>query len=244
MKSFIIFLSFLFVLSSCREETIHPTKGDIVEAVYGLGIIKSENTYHAKAAIVSSVAEFHVTEGQDVSKGQKLFITDQGSLYKAPFDGKVTDIPVTMGENLFPQTLILSLIDLKNLYLEVSLEQQAAMRLRKGMSAEITFEFFRNKKIIGKISSIYPKNDQFVAKVLLTDWPSEVLPGMSADVAFEVARKTATQLVPTKAIANGHLVIRRDGKKQKIKVQIGLADEERTEILSPELFLNDEVIIP
>ena len=234
----------ILLLISCNKETIYPTQGDIVEAVYGLGIIKSENTYHAKAAIVSSVAEFFVTEGQDVKKGENLFLTDQGSVYKAPFDGKVTNIPVTIRENLFPQTLILSLIDLKHLYLEVSLEQQATMRLSKGVKAEITFEFFRNKKLFGEISSIYPKNDQFVAKVLLNEWPPGVLPGMSADVAFEVARKQNVLLIPTKAIANGHILIKRNDKKQKLKVQMGLADEEKTEILSPELSPSDEIILP
>jgi membrane fusion protein, macrolide-specific efflux system len=238
----LLLLIFLFI--SCSKETVHPVKGDIVEAVYGLGIIKSENTYHAKAAIVSSIAEFFVTEGQDVKKNDRLFITDQGSTYKAPFDGKVTDIPVTIGENLFPQSLILSLIDLQNLYLEVSLEQQAAMRLSKGIKGEVTFEFFRNKKLMGEISSIYPKNDQFVAKVLLSEWPPGVLPGMSADVAFEVARKQNVLLIPTKAIANGHILIKRNDKKQKVKIQVGLTDEEKSEILNPELSPSDEIILP
>ena len=229
---------------ACQKETVNPIKGNIIEAVYGLGIIRSENTYHAKAAIVNSVEKFYVTEGQDVKKGESLFITDQGTLYKAPFDGRITDIPITISENLFPQTLILSLIDLQNLYLEVSLEQQAAMRLRKGVKAEVSFEFFRNKKIFGVISSIYPQNDQFVAKVLLDQWPTGVLPGMSADVAFEIARKQNVTLVPTNAIANGHLVIKRNNKKHKLNVQVGIADAEKTEIVSPQLSTTDEILIP
>lgn len=240
-----IFLLLLILLSTgCQNNVVKPVKGDIVEAVYGLGIIRSEYTYHAKAAIVNSVKKFYVTEGQDVKKGEILFITDQDTFIKAPFDGKITDIPVTVSENLFPQSVILTLVDLQNLYLEVSLEQQAAIRLKKGVKAEITFEFFRNDKLFGEISSIYPKNDLFVAKVLLEEWPSGILPGMSADVAFEVARKQNVTLIPTKAIANGHIVIKRDNKKQKIKVQIGIADEEKTEILSPELSSSDEIIIP
>lgn len=240
ITQYILIIFFL----SCQKESVYPARGLIVEAVYGLGVIQSESTYHAKAAIVSSVAEFFVAEGQDVKKNQKLFVTDQGSVYKAPFDGKVTNIPVTIRENLFPQTLILSLVDLNHLYLEVSLEQQAAMKLRKDMRAEISFEFFRNRKLQGKIQSIYPKNDQFVAKVFVHQWPSEILPGMSADVAFEVARKENALLVPTRSISNGHIVIRRDGKKEKLKVEIGLSDDEKTEILFPELSVKDEIILP
>jgi len=51
-------------------------------------------------------------------------------------------------------------------------------------------------------------------------------------------------LIPTNAIANGHIVINRNKKEQKIKVQIGISDEEKTEILSPELFETDEILIP
>lgn len=238
-----VLILFLFFIS-CQKVAENPVKGNIVEAVYGLGIIRSENTYHAKAAIVNSVEKFYVNEGQDVKKGESLFITDQGSIYKAPFEGKITEIPITVSENIFPQTLILTLVDLKNLYLEVSLEQQAAMRLKKGLKAEVSFEFFRNNKIYGVINSIYPRNDQFVAKVLLEQWPEGILPGMSADVAFEIARKQNVTLVPTKAIANGHLVIKRDKKKLKLKVLVGIADAEKTEVLSPELFTSDEIIIP
>jgi macrolide-specific efflux system membrane fusion protein len=241
MKS--LLLIFLLVIS-CRKDTLHPVKGSIVQAVYGLGVIRSENTYNARAAIVNSVDRFHVQEGEELKKGDNLFTSDQGITYKAPFDGRVTSIPVGIKENLFPQSLILSLVDLKHLYLEVSLEQQAAMLLRQGIKAEVSFEFFRSKKFFGKISSIYPKNDQFVAKVILPKWPQGVLPGMTADVAFEVDKKEQTTLVPTKAIANGHIVIKRGKRSKKIKLQIGLEDEEKSEVLSPELLETDEIILP
>jgi membrane fusion protein, macrolide-specific efflux system len=240
MLKFFVF----FLLFSCQKKVIHPITGNVVEAVYGLGIIKSENNYLAKAAILSSVKEFYVNEGQDVTKGQKLFMIDQGSIYHAPFDGRVTSIPVSISENFFPQTVILSVVGLDHLYLEVSLEQQGAMKLRKGMKAEISFEFFRNKKIFGVISTIYPNNDQFIAKVLVDTWPKGILPGMSADIAFEVARKVNVLLIPISAIANGHILIKRNNKKEKVSVQLGLLDQEKAEVLSPKLNLTDEIILP
>lgn len=234
----------LLLLFSCNKETLHPVKGEIVEAVYGLGIVKSENNFNARAAVLSSVKEFYVTEGQDVVKGQKLFLTDQGSLVTAPFAGRITERPIPVSETLFPQMSILKLVDLNSLYLEVSLEQQGAMKLSKGMKAEISFEFFRNQKLMGTLSTLYPKNDQFIAKVLIDKWPSGVLPGMSADVAFAVARKENATLVPSKAIANGSIVIKHDGKKKKIAVKTGLVDQDNAEILEPELSPQDEILLP
>jgi macrolide-specific efflux system membrane fusion protein len=234
----------LLLLISCNKKIVHPIKGEIVEAVYGLGTVSSERIFHAKAAIVASVKEFYVIEGQDVKKGQKLFTTDQETTVLAPFDGRVTDIEVSIGENLFLQTQILTIIDLDKLFLSVSLEQQATMRIRPGLAAEVSFEFFRNKKILGKITTIYPSKDQFIAKVQLDEWPKGVLTGMTADVAFEIDRKKDVTLIPVNSIANGNIVIKRDGKKEKLSVQVGLVDSEKAEIISPELRLGDEILLP
>lgn len=241
-KLFLIFLlSFYF---SCKKETATPMRGDIVEAVYGLGTVKSEENFSAKVAVTSSVTKFFVNEGQDIKKGQKLLQTDQGAIIYSPFSGRVTDIPFSIKENIFPQTTILSVANLKKLYLTVSLEQQAIMRIRPNLNAEVSFEFFRNKKLPGKITSIFTASDQFIAKVELLEWPDGVLPGMTADVAIEIARKKNALLVPTPAIVNGNIIIKRHGKKIKLPVQVGLADLEKAEILTPKLELDDEIILP
>lgn len=193
---------------------------------------------------MTSVKEFYVTEGEDITKGQKLFKTDEGHITLAPFPGRVTEITASIGENLFPQSIVMTVINLKKIYLSVSLEQQGAMRIRPGLNAEISFEFFRNHKLKGIISTIYPGKDQFIAKVKLSDWPAGVLPGMTADVALEIERKKMAILVPISAIVNGNIIIKREGKKIKMPIKIGLMDLEKAEVLSPELKLEDEIIIP
>lgn len=240
-----IFLIFIISLTfSCKKAVVTPTRGDIVEAVYGLGTVRSEENFSAKVAVTSTVVKFFVSEGQDIKKGQRLLKTDQGAIIYSPFNGRVTEIPFSIKENIFPQTTILSVANLKKLYLTVSLEQQAIMRIRPNLNAEVSFEFFRNKKLPGKITSIFTAADQFIAKVELLEWPEGVLPGMTADVAIEIARKKNALLVPTPAIVNGNIIIKRHGKKIKFPVQVGLADLEKAEILSPKLELDDEIILP
>lgn len=240
----IFLICILSLIFSCKKQIVTPARGDIVEAVYGLGTVKSEESFSAKAAVTSAVEEFFVSEGQDIKKGQKLLKTDQGALIRSPFNGRVTDIPFSIKENIFPQTTILSVVNLKKLYLTVSLEQQAIMRIRPNLNAEVSFEFFRNKKLPGKITSIFTASDQFIAKVELLEWPEGVLPGMTADVAIEIARKKDALLIPTPSIVNGNIIIKRHGKKMKFPVQVGLSDLEKTEILSPKLELDDELILP
>ena len=230
--------------TACQKKTVFPIKGDIVEAVYGLGTVESELKFVAKSAITNYVREFFVTEGEDVKKGQKLYSTDQGAIINSPFDGRVSEILVSTNENLFPQTKILTVFNLEKLYITVSLEQQAIMRIRPKLIAEVSFEFFRNKKLQGSITSIYPTENQFMAKVELPKWPEGVLPGMTADVAIEIGKKKDVTLVPTRAIVNGHIIFKRDGKKNKLPVELGLVDLENVEVVTPELKLSDEIILP
>lgn len=244
LKSLIACFFLIFCICSCQKKSTHPIRGNIVEAVYGLGTVDTDEKFIAKSAIINSVKEFYVTAGEDVLKGQKLFRTDQQIIIRSPYPGRVSHISVSVEENLFPQTVILTVFNLKKLYLTVSLEQQAIMRIHSNLNAEVSFEFFRNKKIQGKITTIYPSEDQFIAKVELAQWPSGILPGMTADVAIEIDQKKDVILVPSRAIVNGHLIIKRDGKKIKLPVNIGLVDLEQAEIISPELKLTDEVILP
>ncbi len=245
MKILFLITFILFLNTSCqrRNDVIHPKVGNIVEATYGLGTIESEDVFIAKAAIISSISEFFVKEGDDVKKGQKLFRTDEDMVRVAPFNGRVTEISVSVKENLFPQTAILTIHNLENLFLSVSLEQQAAMRIKKGMNAEISFEFFRQNKIIGTVTSIYPHKNEFVAKVKVNNWPSGVLPGMTADVAFKMNEKQNVVLVPQKSIINGIISYKREGKKFKEKAEVGLVDMEYCELLSPKLNESDELIL-
>ncbi len=234
----------VLILSACEKNIAHPERGEIVEAVYGLGTVESEDIFHSRAAVITSINKFFVVEGQDVQKGEPLFRAEEGLVVRAPFAGRITQIFASVGENLFPQTQILTLMNLSSLFLSVSLEQQGAMRIKNGMNAEVSFEFLRKEKLHGAISTIYPRQDQFIAKVAIKDWPVGVLPGMTADVAFEINRKKNALLIPAVAIANGHITLIRSGKKTKIPVQVGLVDLDRAEILSPELSESDEILLP
>jgi len=231
-------------LIACNEVVVHPVQGDIVEAVYGLGTVESDEVYNARSGQQVTVQEFYVVEGQDVKKGQRLFKIDQGVLLSSPIAGRVTQIPANARENISPQSLILNVTNLDKLYLSVALEQHAAMKIRTGLKTEVSFEFFRDKKIEGVVDSFYPKNNEFIARVRLGKIPQGVLPGMTADVAFEVARKAGATLLPAKALSNGHILLRRGGKKERVAVQVGMSDSDRVEVLEPALSVQDEIVMP
>ena len=235
-------VSFIFYKKN-NALIINPQKGKISEVIYGLGIIKSHKIHEAKFAMPTVVREYFVKEGQEVEKNQALFSTDDGVVFKTPIKGTVTKIYPQLKELVPPQKTIIEIQDLKDLYAEVSLEQQGALRVKKDLPCEISFEFLRNKSFQGKVETILPQDNQFIAHLQVSGMPIEILPGMSADVAFLVAEKENVTLIPIKAINHGQILIKKNGDKQKIKVEVGLMDQEYAEIVSPELIPNDEIYL-
>ncbi|MCX7997424.1 MAG: hypothetical protein N3A69_00545 [Leptospiraceae bacterium] len=140
--------------------------------------------------------------------------------------------------------LILTLTDLVHLHLVVSLEQEGALRVRAGQNVRFSFESLTGKKFTGKVKSIFPNRNQFFVKIEPDELPPEILPGMTADVAIEVAKKENVLLIPVVSIHNGKVMRIREGKKSKIDVQIGNLDGEWAEVINSDLGVNDEIVIP
>jgi membrane fusion protein, macrolide-specific efflux system len=240
-----VILIFVIIVIACAPKSGHrPVKGPITESIYAIGIVKSDLTYELKLGVISAVKKYFVKEGDVVKMAQPLIADDSGTIYKAPFAGVITHLPFSIEETVAPNQSILSLVNLKELYLEASLEQQGALRVRKGQQVQISFESFRTAVFHGLVKNVLPRNNEFVVQVEVKDLPDNILPGMNADLSIEVMKKNLATLVPLAAISNGHLLIKKGKKKVKIAVVMGVSDSEYVEILSPELSTNDEIFFP
>ncbi|KHD87515.1 MAG: hypothetical protein OM95_14155 [Bdellovibrio sp. ArHS] len=231
------------VLQSKRYTKVRPQTGEVTEAVYGLGKVKSNRRYEVKLGVISTVRELYVNEGDVVKAGQNLVRIDSNVVFKAPFDGTVTMINNFEGETALPQSVILRMEDLKDRFIELSVEQEGALRVQKGQMARVSFESLRGEVLVGKVKAIFPKGDEFIADVEISNLGASILPGMTADVSIEIGKIKGT-LVPLKALRNGTLSVERDGHIQKIKVEVGLVDGLSAEIKSGDLMPTDEILVP
>lgn len=225
-------------------EVVNPKTGDLKEAVYGLGKVKSVHRYDVKLGVTATVKQVFVREGQSVKQSEKLIELDEGVAFRAPFHGTVTRIAAYVGETALPQTTLLRLEDLEDRFIEVPLEQEAALRVRPGQVARVSFESMRGEVFSGKVTELYPKDEEFFANVAVNGLSESVLPGMSADVSVEIGAITGATLVPLKAIHNGMIIVRRNGRREKVKVEIGHVDGLWAEIKGAALNLSDEILVP
>lgn len=232
-----------FLLIKNNVELVSPRHGEIVEAIYGLGKVKTDKYYDAKLAIIKSVEKVYVNEGDEVKKDQLLVKMDGGLKIIAPFAGTITEISFRESQPVFPQQSILRLEDIKNKYIEVALEQQGALRVKKGQPVRVLFESIRGEQLNGVVTSIFPRKDEFLAHIKVDGLEDNVLPGMTADIAIEINKKQNALLIPLSSVSNGQVRIIRDGDKKVLPLKIGGIDGNWAEVTEGDLKLTDQIII-
>ena len=233
-------ISAIFYYDSKKYETSHPKRGDIVEAVYGLGKVKSNNRFEVIVGVISTVTGRFVNEGDLVKKGDPL-IQFESAMFRAPFKGTVTYISLYQGETALPHTPILRLEDLSSRYIELSLEQQSMQRVRLGQPVKVSFESIRGKTLSGTVTAIFPREDEFLTRISVDGLDESILPGMTADVTIEIGSIKDALLVPLAALKNGYLTVRKNGQWKKIKVEVGHVDGLYAEIKNGSLSPEDKI---
>jgi macrolide-specific efflux system membrane fusion protein len=224
-------------------DTAKPKIGPVLEAVYGLGTVVAPHTYQLKTGVNLVLKKIFFKEGDRVPRGARLVQFDESSETRAPFNGIVTSLPFKEGENIFPQIPVVTLVSLEDLYMEVSLEQQAVLRVRRGQAARVTFESLQSQRFDGKVTSVFPKDNQFIVRIDLDQFPQGALPGMTADTAIEIGRRENALSVPVRAIADGKVTVLRTGHRKKIPVQIGIVDGQWAEVVSGDIKPEDELLL-
>lgn len=210
-------------------EPIH--RGVIAETVYGIGTVTANRSYQLKPGLTSTIAAVYVKEGDRVRKGDRLLDLDRVT-FRAPFDGTVTYLPNKVGETVFASAAVLQLVDLSDRYLLVSLEQQGALKIRPNQKVRVSFDSIRQQSYEGKVVSIYSQNSNFFARIDVANMPSEILPGMTADVAIVVRERANALVVPVAAVDQGQVWVAGSLKiPSAVKVKIGIIDSEWAEIV-------------
>ncbi len=215
--------------------------GRVVESIYGLGTVTADQVYHFKSGVTLDVRKLFVKEGDLVKPNDPVIQLDD-NLMRSKIHGTVTTVAYREGELVPPQVSIVTVTNLHHLYLEVSLEQQSILRVKKDQSALVSFESLRNERWEGVVKSVYPRESQFIVKIELTNWPGGVLPGMTADVAIVVGEKKDALLIPVRSIVAGKVTRVRKNKKEHVPVQLGVIDGEWAEVTSENIHIDDELV--
>ena len=222
---------------------IFPKKGTVIESVYGMGIVVSANSFNLKVGVSEKISRLYVREGDYVKNGQELVKLEGLPVFRSSIGGTVTKIFYSQGETVFPGSAVLTVMDIHDRYITVTLEQEGALRVKKGQKARFSFESIRDKRFGGVVEALYPGMGQFIARIKTDDLPDEILPGMTADVAIDIGKKEDVILIPFAAIQSGRVNLRRNGKRMKNPVTIGNVDGQWAELVSGDIKMSDEILV-
>lgn len=215
----------------------------IVQAVYGIGTVTATRSFQLKPGVTGTVGALFVREGDSATQGAKLAQIDS-TLYRAPFGGTIVNLPFKVGENVFANFPVLTLVDLTDRYIVVTLEQQGALRLKEGQKAKLSFDTIRSENYDGVVQSVYSYANSFLARIDCSTLPTRILPGMTADVAIEIREKADALVIPLAAYDKGALWVKRGiGIPRRVEVKTGIVDKDLAEIVSGDLQPGDQVLV-
>lgn len=168
----------------------------------------------------------------------------------SPMDGVVSKRDVQVGQmissatsNVGGGTPLMMLSDLSRVFVVASVDESDIGTVAVGQPVAITADAFPGKRFTGKVVRIATMGVN-VSNVVTFEVKIEVLgerkslmkPEMTANVEIMVARRDGVLLVPTEAVvraANGQFVTVVNGAdREERKVEIGLTDGVRTEVVS------------
>ena len=219
-------------------------RGSITDAVYGIGTVTATNRISFNPMVGATLSQIFVREGDRVKKGMSLIRTDDGNIFKAPFDGVANYFPYHRGENALTSSPMLVVTDMANRYIVVNMEQQGAIRVKVGQTAKLSFDSLRKTTYEGKVAAVYSYANNFLARIDAVDLPDSILPDMTCDVAIVISVHENALLVPIAAFDNGHVWVKRaNGLPHEIPVEIGVNDGNLIEVTKGDLESGDRVMI-
>ena len=160
---------------------------------------------------------------------------------KAAFDGTVTDVAVSTGEEVRPNTRVAVVADLSEVQAVILVDELAVANLAPGQSAIVRLDALPGETFAGTLGSLSLEG---VLKDGVTNYEIHITfagdprlrAGMSVSASVQVARRENALLVPVEAVygagRQASVQVMVNGKPEPRSVVAGLSNSTYTEILS------------
>ena len=171
---------------------------------------------------------------------------------RAPFDGTVTVVDVSAGDQVNQGTSAFRIDDTSAYYIDMSVSEVDINSIQSDQPVEVTFDAIAEKSYngtvtdIGTIGTVSNGVANFTVTALLSDPDSSVRTGMTASATIVTDQVTDVLLVPNKAITSlggGKVVyVLANQALTPVRVTVGLSSDSQTEVTSTNLKADDVVI--
>jgi RND family efflux transporter MFP subunit len=169
---------------------------------------------------------------------------------KAPFNGFIGTLSVTLGEVVSPGVPLLSVADLSNVLVVINLSDSYIGRVTRGKKVNLTFTAYPGEVFQGTVSQIAPVADSatktFPVKIFLANPGNKFKAGMLAEVKFNFNERKNVVKIPVDAVVDevgnkSVFTVEKDTAARK-SVSLGITDGTMVEVLSG-LTGNEKIVV-
>ncbi len=203
-------------LDLARKKELLPSRA-IAQSVYDQAVSAHEQAEAKHQGMLAKEAEqkaqIEVARAQVQQKEATLAqrrIDLENTYIRSPVDGVViarnVDVGQTVAASLQSPVLFTIAQDLKRMQVEVNVDEADIGRIREGQTASFTVDSFPGRTFPGQVRQVR-KAPKEVASVITytvvvsTQNPDlRLLPGMTANVTFQIARRENVAMIPNSAL--------------------------------------------
>jgi RND family efflux transporter MFP subunit len=151
-------------------------------------------------AIEAAQASLAASESQMAQAEKNL----QDTTIRAPFDGYVTERPVSVGQWVGTNNKVVTLMRISTVKLQLQVPEQRAAEVKTGMSVTARVAAFANRDFIGKVHAVIPSvnanSRTFMVEARFENQKAELRPGMFANAMLMLPGTEKAVFIPTKAV--------------------------------------------
>ena len=256
-----------------------PSPNDIAQADAALAVAQAnlaqaqtnwDNLKNGPDSASSALAEATLADAQrkwervkngpnpdDIAAAQAAVDAVQATLNQvqltAPFAGKVSDVSILTGDLVNSATNAFQIVDLSNLYVDLTVAEIDISSLQVGQQASLAFDAIANKQYTGVVTKVgmVGASTQGVVNypvtVQITNPDESVRPGMTAAVSIVIAQHDNVLMVPNQAIQvtgnRRQVIVLFEGQQIPVQVTIGLTNETMSEVTGSQLKEGDTILV-
>ncbi|GEM46345.1 efflux RND transporter periplasmic adaptor subunit [Deinococcus cellulosilyticus] len=204
-----------------------------------------------KSTLQQSVEDSSLKLDHARSKLERLKKGEETTV-KAGLSGTVTEVRAVVGQTVSAGTLV-TVQDTSTLLVRVSVDETQIQQVRVGKRAEVRLDALKGVTLQGRVTGISPvgRSEQnipmFEVQVSLTDPPTTLKPGMSADVDVVVREARGVLTIPAQAVqsVNGrhYVQVKRQSEVEYLPVVLGDQEGDRV-VVKEGLSPGDQVQLP
>lgn len=169
----------------------------------------------------------------------------QDFIIRSQADGRVYSISRETGEIVNTQTAVAIIGDADHFVSELQIDENDIVRVRPGQRVLLTLDSYKGEVFEAAISQIDPimneRSRTFRVEADFTQKPPILYPNLSAEANIIIQSKEKTLTIPRRFLLHDSLVVL--ANKETRKVEIGLKDYQKAEILSG-LEANETIFLP